>query len=90
MSEIMSNMKLKYKLHRNYKKAEQECYFAKLKQIRAQIKYKGKVACKLYLLGTEAHIKYNCKHFWSFINSWRKVERIPTKMHRDNIAHDNP
>lgn len=90
-SEIIENIKDKYKFHRLCKKyPHNEFYQSSFKSLRSSIKTQISRAYKKYLADIQSNFINDPKSFWKYVNNKKCKSRIPGKMYCGDIICDSP
>lgn len=82
--EIISDIKLKYKLHTKYKEHKSPADLEKYKDLRKSVKTRINLAFKSYISTIEQNITSDPKNFWSYVQSKKNSTRIPGKVTGSN------
>lgn len=89
-SQIIKDIKKKYKCWKNFKKTKKPTELQKFKDLRKQIKTDLENSFKLYCLNIESDIKNDPKKFWRFINDKKNSHTLPNTMFYNSKISDSP
>nr|CAI5866027.1 unnamed protein product [Callosobruchus analis] len=88
-SEIIRNIKLKNKLHHQYKLRRITEIYEEFSRVRKLVK-QVKDSFQQYLQKVQGDLAVNPNHFWAFVQSKKGSSRIPGRMSLRNKVYDNP
>nr|CAI5828323.1 unnamed protein product [Callosobruchus analis] len=89
-SELIKNIKIKYKLHSKYKSSKQPLIYAEYSRVRHLVKQQISSAFKKYVQSMEEDLGRNPNHFWSYVQVKKNTTRIPGKMKLGDEVYDKP
>ncbi|XP_063904785.1 uncharacterized protein LOC135123838 [Zophobas morio] len=77
---IISNLKLKWRLLRNFRLRKSVGTYSRFKRVRSELKRDIKAAFVNYTSNLEAKIKFEPRRFWSYVNNLNSSNAIPSQM----------
>nr|CAI5849869.1 unnamed protein product [Callosobruchus analis] len=89
-SELIKNIKIKYKLHSKYKSSKQPLIYAEYFRVRHLVKQQISSAFKKYVQSMEEDLGRNPNHFWSYVQVKKNTTRIPGRMKLGDEVYDKP
>ena len=88
-AELISLTKAKKLAHFNYKNSYRYSDYLLFNQLRTRCKLLSSICWKNYTSKTERAISENVKSFWSFMNSLRGINHLPTHIYHNNSVIDD-
>ncbi|XP_063917329.1 uncharacterized protein LOC135133030 [Zophobas morio] len=82
--EIIQCIRMKFALHKKYKKFRSTYYYNLFKDCRSRCKSRIAEAYKRYMSDIEYSISKDPKKFWSYVHMKKGVTRIPSLMHYED------
>ncbi|XP_063907396.1 uncharacterized protein LOC135125678 [Zophobas morio] len=82
--EIIQCIRMKFALHKKYKKFKSSYYYNLFKDCRSRCKSRIAEAYKRYMSDIEYSISKDPKKFWSYVHMKKGVTRIPSLMHYED------
>lgn len=89
-SEIITNIKIKAKMHHKFKTTKSAQYRAEFARLRSLIKQQINDAFQDYVNRAQSSITSDPKFLWSYIHNKNRTSRIPGKMYYGNNHSDKP
>ena len=88
-AELISLTKAKKLAHFNYKNSYRYSDYLLFNQLRTRCKLLSSICWKNYTSKSERAISENVKSFWSFTNSLRGINHLPTHIYHNNSVIDD-
>ena len=89
-SEVITNLRVKSSMYKQFKRTKNQHHFNLFKTQRAFCKKLISEAYKAYLCSAENSLSNDPKKLWSFINNKKGSTDIPGLLHHNNIEISDP